>query len=65
MILTLQMLRLLLPKAQGCKDFWNPPNPCHIGTHWIALAEYFQMSTNVQGVSVYLSGFLHIFVMAK
>ena len=31
--LTLLMLGLFSSKAQGCKDFWKPFKPCHIGTH--------------------------------
>ena len=31
--LALTMLRLLMSKAQGCKDFWKPSKPCHIGIH--------------------------------
>ena len=46
-LLTLPMLRLLLPKAQWCKDFWKPSKPCHVGIHWIALTEYSQMSTHL------------------
>ena len=45
--LTLPMLRLLSSKAQGCKDFQKPSKHCHVGIHWIALAEYSQMSTHV------------------
>ena len=40
MHLTLPMLRLLSSNAQVCK-------PCHVGIHWIALTEYFHMSTHV------------------
>ena len=47
--LTLPMLRLLLAKAQECKDFWKTSKPCHVGTHWIALAEHSQMSTHLPG----------------
>ena len=49
-LLNLQMLRLLSSKAQGCKDFWKPSKPCFVGIHWIALAEYSQMSTNMPGI---------------
>ena len=45
--LTLLMLRLLSSKAKGRKDVWKPSKPYHVGIHWIALAEYFQMSTHV------------------
>ena len=41
--LTLLMLRLLMSKAQERKDF------CCVGIHWIALAEYSQLSTHVPG----------------
>ena len=47
--LTLPVLRLLSAKAQECKDFRNPSKPCHVGTHWIALAEVSQMSTHLPG----------------
>ena len=48
-LLILQMLRLLSAKAQGCKDFWKSSQPCHVGIHWRALAEYFQMSNHMLG----------------
>ena len=38
--ITIQMLGLLSSKAQGCKDILKPPEPCHVGIHGIALAEY-------------------------
>ena len=25
---------ILSSKIQGCKDFWKPLKPCHVGTHW-------------------------------
>ena len=46
---TLPMLRLLSLKAHGCEDTWKPFEPCHVGIHWIALAEYSQMSINMPG----------------
>ena len=46
---TLSMLELFLSKAQGCKDFLKPSEPYHVGIHWIALAEYFQMCTHLPG----------------
>ena len=58
------MLWLLSSKAQGCKDFWKPSKPCHVGIPWIALAEYSQMSTHMPGFQSFLS-VLHCFVMAK
>ena len=36
----------------------KPSDPCHVGIHKKALAEYFQMSTH-------MPGFLHHFVFAK
>ena len=48
------MLRLLLPKAQGRKDFWKSSKPYHVGTHWIALAEYSQISTHMPGLQSFL-----------
>ena len=35
------------PLAQGCKDFWKPSKPWHVGIHWKALAECSQMSTHI------------------
>ena len=40
---------LLSSKAQGRKDFWKLSKPCLAGIHWIALAEYSQMSTHLTG----------------
>ena len=48
-VLTLLRLRLLLFKAKGPKDFWKSSKPCHVGIHWIALAECSQLSTHVPG----------------
>ena len=64
MCLTLPMLRLLSSQAQGRKDFWKPFKPCHVSIHWIALVEYFEMSTHLLGFQSF-SGFLHHFVLAK
>ena len=55
--LTLPMRRPLSSKAQGRKEFWKPSEPCHVGIHWKALAEYSQMSTMCYRVSVILQGF--------
>ena len=43
------MLSLLSSKSQWRKDFWKSLKPCHVGTHWKALAEYFHTSTHVPG----------------
>ena len=43
--LTLPVLRLLTSKGRGRKHFWKPSKPCHIGIHWVPLAEYSQVST--------------------
>ena len=43
------MLRIILSKAQECRKFWKPFKPCHVGIHWKALAESYQMSTHVPG----------------
>ena len=67
--LTFPMLRLLSSKAQGCKDLWKPSQPCHVGIHWIALAEYSQMRSMYQGFNLFsvffFFFFLHHFVLAK
>ena len=48
-LLTLPMLRLLMSKAQRCKDFWKPSKLCHVSIHWRAVTEYSQMSTHLPG----------------
>ena len=50
-------VRLLSSKAWGCKDFWKPSKPCHVGIHRIALAKFSQMSTHVPGVQSFLRFF--------
>ena len=40
------MLRLLSSKVQGRKDFWKSIKSCPVGIHWIALTEYYQISTH-------------------
>ena len=59
------MRRLLSSTAQGSEDFWKTFKPCHVGIHWKALTEFFQMSTHVPGFQSFFSGFLHHFVIAK
>ena len=51
--LALPMLWLLSSKEQGCKDFWKPSKPCHVGIHWIALTVNSRMSTHVPGVVIF------------
>ena len=60
--LTLPMLRLLSSKEQGCKYFWIPSKPCHVGIHWIALTEYSQMSTHVPGFQSFFRFFATFFI---
>ena len=55
--LTLPMLRLLFPKAQGRNDFRKPSKLYHVAVRWIALAKYFQMSTHVLGFQSFFSFF--------
>ena len=38
-----------LPMLKNLKRFLNSSKPCHVGSHWIALAEYSQMSTHMPG----------------
>ena len=54
--LTLIMLRRLLSSKAS--------KPCHVGIHWKALTEYYQMSTHVAGVQSF-SVFFNHFVLAK
>ena len=62
--LTLPMVRPLSSEAQGSKDFQKAYKPCHVGIHWLALAEYFQMSTHMPGFQSFLR-FFYEFVLAK
>ena len=36
---TQDLLSLLLSNAPGCKDFFKPSKPSHVGIHWKAPAE--------------------------
>ena len=55
---------ILSSKAQGNRNLCKPSKPCHVGIHWIALAEYSQMSTHLPGFQS-IFRFLHHFVLAK
>ena len=59
------MLRLLSSKEQGRKDFWKPFKPCHVGIHWIALAEHSQMSTHLPGFPSFLKVFCIVLCWPK
>ena len=63
-ILTLPMLRLFLSKAQEHIDLLKPSKPCHVGIHWIALAENSYMSTHLPGFWSFFK-FLHHFVLTN
>ena len=63
--LTIPMLRLLSPKAQGYKDFYKPSKPCHVGIHWKALTEYSPMNTHVPGFKSFFPDFCIVFVIYK
>ena len=41
--------------------FWKLSKPCHIGIHWIALAEFSQMSTHVPGFQSFSGFFLILY----
>ena len=57
--------RWVSSSAQEHKDLWKPSKPCHVGTHWKALAEFSQIRVPIcQGFSDF-SGFLHYFLLAK
>ena len=60
-ISTLSMLRRLLSKAQERRNSWKS---CHVGIHWIALDECYQMSTHMPGFQSFFR-FLHHFEFAK
>ena len=57
--------RLRSSKAQGYKDFYKPSKPCCVGIHWIALAEYSQMSTHMPGFHSFFSFFAAYLVFDK
>ena len=59
------MLRLLLSRAQECKNLRKTSKPCHIGIHLKALPENSQIENQCARVSVILSDFLHHFQLAK
>ena len=44
-------------KAQEHRKFWKSLNPCHVGLHWKALAEYSKMSTHLPGFQSFSSFF--------
>ena len=56
------MVRLLSSKAQGLKDFRKTSKPGHVGTHWIALAEYYHMSTHVPGFQSFFRLFASFYI---
>ena len=57
--LAIPILRLLSSEGHGLKVFWKSSKPCHVGIHWIALAEFSQMSTHVPRFQSF-SRFLHL-----
>ena len=57
LLISLPMLGLLSSKAQESKVFLKPPKPCCVGIHWIALAEYSQMSTHLPGFQAFFRVF--------
>ena len=60
--LTLTMLRVHSPKAQKRKNLWKTSKPCHVGTHWKALAEYFHMSTHLPGFRSFFRFFASFYI---
>ena len=48
-------------QVQGSQTFEKSSKPCHVGIHWIDLAEYSQMSTHVPGFQSFLTGFFASF----
>ena len=47
------------------QNFRKTSKPCHVGTHWKALAEYSHMSTHLWGFQSFFCFFLYNFVLAK
>ena len=59
-LLTLMLLMLLSSNAQKSKKLWKSSKASHVGIHWKALTEYFQMSTHLpwfQSVLSFLPSF--------
>ena len=46
-----------VPKHKNAKIFKDHRKPCHVGIHWIALTEYSQMSTHMQGFQSFFKFF--------
>ena len=53
----LQCWGYFCPKDKDAKSFEKTAKPCHVGMHWIALAECSQMSTYVPGFQSFLRFF--------
>ena len=51
-------------KTQRCKYLRKPSKPCNVGICWIALAEFFQMSTHLPGFQSF-PAFLRRFILPK
>ena len=56
------MLVVLSFKALGCKDFWKPFKPCHVGIYGIALTAFSQMSAMWQGFNHFLKFFALLYI---
>ena len=59
------MLRLLLSKAQECKDFWKSSKPCHVGIHLDSSLRVLSDEYPFAWFSVIFKFFLHYFVLVK
>ena len=62
-VFILMMLNLFYP-SHSSTEMWQLPKPCHVGTHWKALAEYSQVSTHLPGFQSFLRILYH-FVLVK
>ena len=54
-MLTLMLLMLLSSNAQKSKNLWKSSKASHVGIHWKALTEYFQISTHLPWFQSFLS----------
>ena len=63
--LTLSNAEATFVQSSEMERFLKPSQPCHVGIHWIALAEYSQMSTNVVPELKSFFRCLHTFILAK
>ena len=63
--LTLPNAKAMFIQSTRTLVFFKTSEPCHVGIHWIDLADYSPMSTHVLGFQSFFLCFLHYVVLAK